>query len=131
MPYGVVEISSYYSGQGKGAQPLIKGCSFSDGEQSMLVHYQKRWDPWEVDAQCNAILVAGRVQGTMPLYALMHENDHVKGDIIVEKWHILRTGAHCIRHVCCARAEAYILEIENHGLRSRGLLEQFAPSLPV
>ena len=61
-------------GRGMVVEPLIEGCSFSDGGRSMLVHNQKRRDPWEVDTQRNAILV---VQGAIPLYALAHEKDDV------------------------------------------------------
>ena len=46
---------------------------------------QNRRDPWEVDTRCNAILVAGHVQGAMLLYALVQEKDHVGEDIIVEE----------------------------------------------
>ena len=48
---------------------------------------------WRI--QCNAILVAGCVQSAMPLYALVHEKEHVRGDIIVEQRQILRVGACC------------------------------------
>ena len=113
VQYGVVEIPSKNGGEGKGAQPIIKGCSFNDGEQSMLAHNQKRSKPWEADAQCDAIIVAGCVQGAMPLHVLPHEIDHVGGDIIEEQRWVVREGACCMRDVCRTRAEAYLLQTEN------------------
>ena len=100
VPCGVVEVSPDDSAQGKGVQPLIEGCSFSDGELPMRVHNPKRWDPWEVDVQCNAIFVAGRVQGAIPLYAVMPEEDHVGGNVIVVQ--LPYSGQACAVYAMCA-----------------------------
>ena len=48
-------------------------------------------------------------------------------------WHsgTVLIGMHTVHQVCCACAESYHLEIENHGLGRRGFLGQFAAPFPV